>query len=93
MAGPNQQMCVAAAKNITFPPNADPTVFGYEIHDEEAPAGAKKEIHFNDLYFGSEHPSGAQFAFADGSVRFIDDDVDFTVYQGMATRSGNETDH
>jgi prepilin-type processing-associated H-X9-DG protein len=89
-AGPKQQMCVAAAKNITFPPNADPAAFGYEIYDEEAPAGAKKEIHFNDLYFGSEHPSGVQFAFVDGSVSFIDDAVDFTVYQGMATRSGDE---
>jgi prepilin-type processing-associated H-X9-DG protein len=89
-AGPNQQMCVAAAKNITFPINADPAAFGYEIYDEEAPPGANKEIHFNDLYFGSDHPSGAQFAFVDGSVSFIAEDVDFTVYQGMATRSGNE---
>jgi prepilin-type N-terminal cleavage/methylation domain-containing protein len=89
-AGPNQQMCVAAAKNVTFPPNADPAAFGYEIYDEEAPEGAKKEIHFNDLYFGSEHPGGGQFALADGSVQFIGDDIDFTVYQGMATRSGDE---
>ena len=83
-------MCVAAAKNITFPVNADPAAFGYEIYDDDAPADAKKEIHFNDLYFGSEHPGGAQFALADGSVQFIDDDVDFTVYQAMATRSGDE---
>jgi prepilin-type N-terminal cleavage/methylation domain-containing protein/prepilin-type processing-associated H-X9-DG protein len=89
-AGPNQQMCVAAAKNVTFPHNADPAAFGYEIHDDQAPAGAKKDIHFNDLYFGSEHPAGAQFAFVDGSVSFIDDDVDFAVYQGMATRAGQD---
>jgi prepilin-type N-terminal cleavage/methylation domain-containing protein/prepilin-type processing-associated H-X9-DG protein len=89
-ASPNQQMCVAAAKNITLPINADPVAFGYEIYDEEAPPGAKKDIHFNDLYFGSEHPGGAQFALADGSVHFTRDDVDFTIYQGMATRSGNE---
>jgi prepilin-type processing-associated H-X9-DG protein len=89
-AGPNQQMCVAAAKNVTFPINADPVAFGYEIYDEEAPQGAKKEIHFNDLYFGSEHPGGAQFALVDGSVQYFGEDIDFTIYQAMATRSGDE---
>jgi prepilin-type N-terminal cleavage/methylation domain-containing protein len=89
-ASPNQQMCVAPAKNVTFPINAEPTVFGYEIYDEDAPADAKKDIHFNDLYFGSEHSGGSQFSLADGSVQFINDDVDFTVYQAMATRTGDE---
>jgi prepilin-type processing-associated H-X9-DG protein len=92
-ANPNQQMCVAAAKNVTLPPNADPAVFGYEQSDDAAPPGAKKEILFNDLYFGSEHSGGAQFAFVDGGVRFVGDDIDFTVYQATATRSGDDLNH
>lgn len=30
---------------------------------------------FNDLSFSSNHPGGSQFAYIDGSVRFIDDNI------------------
>jgi prepilin-type N-terminal cleavage/methylation domain-containing protein/prepilin-type processing-associated H-X9-DG protein len=36
--------------------------------------------------FNSRHPSGANFSYGDGSVAFIDDDIDFTIYQQMSTR-------
>lgn len=40
---------------------------------------------------GSGHPGGAQFAFADGSVRFIADNANpQTVLWPLATRNGNE---
>jgi prepilin-type N-terminal cleavage/methylation domain-containing protein/prepilin-type processing-associated H-X9-DG protein len=40
--------------------------------------------------FGSGHPAGANFAYADGSTRFIPNQIDFATYQAISTRSGNE---
>ena len=40
--------------------------------------------------FGSEHPAGAQFALADGSVRFVSESVDLTAYLSTASRNGGE---
>lgn len=44
--------------------------------------------HFDD--FSSQHTNGAHFLMGDGSVARIDDTIDFTVYQGLATRGGGE---
>ncbi len=41
--------------------------------------------------FRSNHPGGANFLFADGSVRFIADDVDLNVYHALSTISGGES--
>jgi prepilin-type N-terminal cleavage/methylation domain-containing protein len=38
----------------------------------------------------SNHPGGAMHALGDGSVQFVSDTVDLTVYQGAGTRSGKE---
>lgn len=40
--------------------------------------------------FRSDHPGGANFAFADGSVRFIQEYVDAATLDGLATRGGKE---
>jgi prepilin-type N-terminal cleavage/methylation domain-containing protein/prepilin-type processing-associated H-X9-DG protein len=40
--------------------------------------------------FGSQHPGGALFCFADGHVEFISDDVDFPLYQDMSTIAPGE---
>ena len=44
----------------------------------------------NDLFFNSDHPGGAQFCYADGSVHFLDEAIDFTLYQDLATKDGDE---
>ncbi len=40
--------------------------------------------------FRSDHRSGANFLFADGSVQFINESVERAVYTGMSTIQGNE---
>jgi prepilin-type N-terminal cleavage/methylation domain-containing protein/prepilin-type processing-associated H-X9-DG protein len=40
--------------------------------------------------FGSNHPGGANFAFADGSARFVSDGLSLAMLQGMCTRAGEE---
>ncbi len=56
-----------------------------EGHGPNAPSG----MAHGDQYW-SLHPGGANFLFADGSVRFVKDLVGFTIFQALATRSGGE---
>ena len=37
--------------------------------------------------FRSKHPTGAQFAFADGSVHFLNQTIDYATYQYMGSRN------
>ncbi|MGB0741498.1 MAG: H-X9-DG-CTERM domain-containing protein [Planctomycetaceae bacterium] len=38
----------------------------------------------------SFHTGGAQFALADGSVRFVSENIDTAVFVSVCTRSGGE---
>lgn len=47
-------------------------------------------IYANSRPFNSEHPGGAQFAFADGSVTFISESTGIEVLLALASRNGEE---
>lgn len=40
--------------------------------------------------FGSHHPGGANFALADGAVRFLPDTINLDTYYALASRNGSE---
>jgi prepilin-type processing-associated H-X9-DG protein len=39
----------------------------------------------------SYHPGGANVLFADSSTRYVNDNVDFDVWQAVGSRAGGET--
>jgi len=45
---------------------------------------------FNDTSFGSQHPRGTHFLRCDGSVDFVEQDIDMAVYKALASRDGKE---
>lgn len=53
--------------------------------------GAANQQQWTDqFHFWSWHPAGAHFLLGDGSVRMLSYEVDFTTFQRLSTRSGDE---
>jgi prepilin-type N-terminal cleavage/methylation domain-containing protein/prepilin-type processing-associated H-X9-DG protein len=98
-SGPCPAAFVSACKNIDdrYPINANLDGVGYYvIHDNATDrpvmnSGGRKVMAFNDLLWGSFHPGGANFAFGDGSVRFLTDDLDIDVFLAYGSRNGDDT--
>jgi prepilin-type N-terminal cleavage/methylation domain-containing protein/prepilin-type processing-associated H-X9-DG protein len=42
------------------------------------------------MVYGSQHPGGANFCFADGSVKFLSDQTPVNIVQAVSTRAGRE---
>jgi prepilin-type N-terminal cleavage/methylation domain-containing protein/prepilin-type processing-associated H-X9-DG protein len=87
---PPSRVCTEASKNIVYPINSDVKQIGYYVGDSEAPTGGPFKLLLNDLFFGSYHPGGAQFSFADGSVHMLSDAIEFNVFQDLSTIAGND---
>ena len=69
--------------------------FSYESRGGQDPSADSfsKFQHYVDLRisaFGSNHPGGANFCFADGSHRFLTDETEQSVLQAACTRAGSE---
>jgi len=86
---PPSRICSGAVKNIVYPINASHEEFGFYRGDFSAAPSDRKTL-LNDLHFGSVHPGGANFSYADGHIEFLNDDIDFTIYQDISTRAGGE---
>jgi len=71
---------------------------GHAAHEGWAAGGVNNlfDVEFggiNDRHFehpGSEHPGGAHFGFADGSVRFLSDDISADALQHFATMNAQD---
>jgi prepilin-type N-terminal cleavage/methylation domain-containing protein/prepilin-type processing-associated H-X9-DG protein len=61
--------------------------FDWEHYAACVPAGA---CWWNMRGFRSSHPGGVHFAFADGSVRFIPDNIDHPIFRALSTRKKGE---
>lgn len=97
--GPQPSTAFFASKNLSdrWPINHDPLTAAYISHDNAAgdyPAilpSTPKVISVNDLPWGSHHSGGANFANGDGSVRFLNDDIDVALFLALGSRNGGET--
>ena len=71
-------VCIASAKNVIVPINNPDQSYNGVSHG------------FNSSPFGSYHPGGAHFLFADGSVTFQNENIDMDAYLALSTRNGAE---
>jgi prepilin-type processing-associated H-X9-DG protein len=54
------------------------------------PGGDLSMLNDRACAFGSSHPGGANFAFADGHVRFVSDGIPLLTLQALGTRARGE---
>lgn len=87
--GTPKTICGEASNHIIAPINGDRDTYGYFLGNPNRPPGAKR-LPLNDLFFGSNHPGGANFCFADGSVHPLPDTTSITVLQALTTIQGGE---
>jgi len=66
---------VQACQNIRYPLRQQPRTDGPDA---------------NNTSFGSDHPGGANFLMVDGSVTFVENNIEMGLYMSRASRNGGE---
>jgi len=74
--------------NTVVPPNSKTYAWRSCRFDSTCPGCALDGTNF--INASSNHPGGANFAMADGSVKFIKDTISMLVYMSLGTRAGGE---
>ena len=79
----NGAIIYVSSKNVEWPLNA--------IRDSEGTNAGLYRQFYSSGSFSSQHPGGAHFGLADGSVQFVSDGTELKVLLGYASRNGKET--
>jgi len=92
MPGSDRRYNFSAGGDGNPPTDVSEYLVGMETDDPINANSRDANGHFNNdgEYAGSYHPGGAQFLLVDGSVRFITENINMTIYRSLATRAGGE---
>ena len=95
----NDQVCIYCTKNVRYPINSRPkktedplqpgVKVGWYAGDPNWSLTPRTTM-FNDIWLGSRHTGGAFVLMADGSARFLNESINFTLYQDLASIAGGE---
>lgn len=68
------------------------TTWFYTAHNLTHPLNSvtTKDVPRNEISFGSDHPGGCHFTMADGSVQFVQEDIELETLWAFASREGSE---
>ena len=72
------ESCLYGGRNIVYQINQ-----GFRVTSSTDPSR-------NNIGIGSEHNSGCHVAFADGSVRFLNENIELRTLFALASRAGDE---
>jgi prepilin-type N-terminal cleavage/methylation domain-containing protein len=97
--GPQPGTAWFACKNLSDKVPINHNIYSgcYYGHDNNlgdrpaVPDSTPRTIGCNDLPFASFHPGGVNFSCGDGSVRWVPNDIDTTLYLALGSRNGDET--
>jgi hypothetical protein len=97
--GPQPYTAWFSCKNLSdkAPINLNLVSLCYQDHDNtkdrpsNLPASCKTNgLSVADIPFGSFHPGGACFAYGDGSVKFLPDDININTYLALGSRNDGD---